>query len=163
MLTHILIFVLNLSLVALIAASGSRFRPDAWYEGLRKPVGLPPKWVFPVVWSILYLMMAIASTLIWIQPDGSVRSVALFLYFGQLLANAAWSWLFFGRRQMGLALIDLITLLILVSMTSIAFFRMDTLAGMLLFPYLVWLMVALYLNAMVWWLNPKRSKGKVTR
>lgn len=145
--------LLSLILVTAVAASGARFRPDAWYEALRKPPGLPPKWIFPVVWTLLYVMMAIAAALIWVQPESPVRSIGLIFYAIQLVANAAWSWLFFGRRRMDLALVDLALLIALVSLTTSYFLKLSTLAGGLLLPYLIWLLIALYLNSSVWWLN----------
>lgn len=153
------IYALSLIMVALVAASGARFRPDDWYLALNKPPGLPPNWVFPLVWSILYVLMAIAATWIWLAPDSSARTTALWLYATQLLANAAWSWLFFGRHRIGLALLDLVALLLLTALTARAFMQLDFVAGILLWPYLLWLLVALYLNSTVWWLNRRPQTG----
>ncbi len=154
-----IVYALSLIVVALVAASGARFRPDAWYAALEKPPGLPPNWVFPLVWSILYVLMAIAAAWIWQAPDSPDRSIALWLYAAQLLANAIWSWLFFGRHRIGLALIDLMILLVLATLTTWAFKRVEFAAAVLLWPYLLWLLVALYLNSAVLWLNPRTPKG----
>lgn len=153
------VYVLSIMLVALVAASGARFRPDAWYTALEKPPGLPPNWVFPLVWSILYVLMAIAASWIWLAPESPARTVALWLYGAQLVANGAWSWLFFGRHRIGQALLDLLTLLTLTALTTWAFMRVDFTAGILLWPYLAWLLVALYLNSAVWWLNRRTQTG----
>lgn len=135
------------------AATGALFRPDTWYASLRKPPGLPPPWVFPAVWSMLYLLMAISAALVYVSPGGTVHDLALGAYGLQLAANAAWSWLFFGRHRPLAALLDLIALVLLVALTFALFAQIDALAASLLLPYLIWLCVALYLNAAVWWLN----------
>jgi len=146
-------FIASVLITFMAALTGGRFRPDAWYAGLAKPPGLPPQWVFPVVWMALYLMMAIAAALIFITEDSPARTAGLVLYAAQLGANAAWSWLFFGRRAMLGALFDLLLLIVLVALTTLVFFPLNFWAGLLLAPYLLWLFIALYLNAAVWYLN----------
>jgi len=89
----------SLALTLAVATAGSLFRPDDWYERLRKPAGTPPPWVFPVVWTILYILMALAAALVFISPAAPLRTAALVLYGVQLIANAKWSWLFFPTSQ----------------------------------------------------------------
>lgn len=149
----ILTYVISLALSFATAFTGARFRPGLWYQSLRKPPGLPPPWVFPVVWTLLYILMALAAAMIWLSPAAPIRSAALLLYALQLVANAAWSWIFFGRRRMLMAWLDLSLLFALVLIDTILFFQIDHLAGILLLPYLLWLCVAFYLNGTVWWLN----------
>lgn len=153
MISTIAAYAVSFGLVLLVALSGMRFRPDAWYTALRKPPGLPPNWVFPVAWTLLYLMMAWAAALVWLQPASTTWLWAMGLYGAQLLANAAWSWLFFGRHRAGLALWDLTALLLLACLTTWQFAQLDLWAAGLMMPYLAWLGLALYLNATVWWLN----------
>jgi tryptophan-rich sensory protein len=150
-------FIVSILITLMAAVTGGRFRPDAWYAGLAKPPGLPPPWVFPVVWTALYVMMAIAAALIFITVDSPARTASLVLYVAQLGANAAWSWLFFGRRAVLGALLDLLLLIVLVALTTWVFFPLNFWAGLLLVPYLVWLFIALYLNAAVWYLNRAAS------
>lgn len=146
-------FIVSTLITFMAAVTGGRFRPDAWYAGLAKPPGLPPPWVFPVVWTALYFMMAVAAALIYGAADSPARTGGLVLYAAQLGANAAWSWLFFGRRAVFGALLDLLLLIVLVALTTVVFFPLSFWAGLLLVPYLVWLFIALYLNAAVWVLN----------
>ncbi len=146
MMTSTIVYFVSLILVLLTAWTGMRFRPGDWYQGLSKPPGLPPNWVFPLVWTILYLLMAIAAARVWLTPDHAIRTQALMLYAAQLVANAAWSWLFFGLRRMTLAALDSVVLLTLVVATTLWFARVDALAGYLLWPYVLWLVLALYLN-----------------
>lgn len=147
------ILICSLLLAFAAAATGALFRPDAWYARLRKPIGLPPRWVFPVVWSLLYTLMAVAAARIFSASDSPERSLALALYGAQLLVNAAWSWLFFGCHRPLAALFDLGLLLLLISLSAMVFARVDTIAATLFIPYWLWLCTALYLNAAIWRLN----------
>lgn len=114
----------------------------------------PPGWVFPVVWTILYLLMGWASFLIW-KSDApqAAKKRTLGLYGVQLVVNFAWPLLFFRAGLYGFALIWLVILLVLVAETMLAFGRIDRRAAWLLAPYLLWLLFAAYLNAGVWLLN----------
>ncbi len=145
--------LISLGLVGLAAGTGMKFRPGSWYRNLRKPAWTPPDIAFPIAWSLLYLLMAIAAWRVYLADDSLWRSLGLLAYGAQLLANAAWSWLFFGRRQMVLALADIVLLLLLVVVTLWLFAHASALAGWLLVPYVVWIGVALALNASVWRLN----------
>jgi len=140
-----------LALVALAASFGAIFQPGAWYGHLRKPPGTPPDVVFGPVWTLLYLAIAVAAWRVWRARPGP--SPALALWGGQLVLNAAWSWLFFGLQRPGVALLDLAVLLPLVALTAVAFRAVDRVAGLLLLPYLLWVAYAGYLNAGIWWLN----------
>lgn len=140
-----------LGLVAGAAFFGATFQPGAWYEGLRKPPGNPPNWVFGPVWTVLYVAIAVAAFRVWrVQPG---PSVALGLWAVQLALNALWSWLFFGLERAGLALIDIVGLLALLAATTVAFFGVDRTAGWLFLPYVTWVAYATYLNAGLWLLN----------
>ncbi len=139
--------------VALVAATawfGARFEPGAWYAALAKPPLTPPNWVFGPVWGLLYLSIAIAAWLVWRRPAG--RSVALALWAVQLVLNAVWSALFFGLQRPGLALFEIAILLVAITATTTAFWRVRPLAGGLLLPYLAWVAFAAYLNAGIWYL-----------
>jgi tryptophan-rich sensory protein len=139
------------ALVALAALFGSTFQPGEWYAGLRKPPLTPPNWIFGPVWSFLYLCIALAAWLVWRAPRDTTTPLAL--WASQLLLNALWSLLFFGLHRPGLALLELAVLLTLVVATTAAFFRVRSLAGALLVPYVAWVGFAFYLNAGVWYLN----------
>ena len=121
---------------------------------LAQPPLSPPGWVFPVVWTILYLLMGWASFLIR-KSDApqAAKKRTLGLYGVQLVVNFAWPLLFFRAGLYGFALIWLVILLVLVAETMLAFGRIDRRAAWLLAPYLLWLLFAAYLNAGVWLLN----------
>jgi translocator protein len=144
-----LIVFFGLTLVTALIASG--FLPDAWYAALQKPWFNPPNWVFPPAWSVLYVLMAVAAWRVWTR-DG--LSAALVLWGVQLVFNAAWMWLFFGLHRPGLALADIVTLLILIVATAWAFWRRDRWAGGLMLPYIAWVAFATVLNHALWQLNP---------
>lgn len=117
------------------------------FDTLEKPPLSPPAWVFPVVWTVLYTLMGIASYLVAtanaprIDKDGALSVYAL-----QLAFNFLWPILFFNLEMYRVALIWLIVLLILVIITAVRFYRVDETAGWLLVPYIVWLFIATYLN-----------------
>ena len=143
-----------LALVMLVASSGAVFRPGAWYETLAKPGWTPPDWLFPVAWTVLYLMIAVAGWLAWRQAGLAAAGLAFSLYFLQLALNAAWSWLFFGLHRMDLALVDVLALWLAIAGTIVAFHAVRPLAAWLLVPYLVWVTYAAALNFTVWRMNP---------
>ncbi len=136
------------------AAVGARFRPGPWYAALRKPAWNPPDWIFAPVWTLLYLLMAIAAWLVWRQAGVAPR---LGLFLLQLALNAAWAWLFFGLQRPGLALAELAVLWLAVAATAVAFWSVLPLAGWLLVPYLAWVTFAGALNASLWRRNAPRG------
>ena len=127
--------------------------PGEWYAGLAKPSWNPPSWVFGPVWSVLYTLMAVAAWLVWCRGGWRAQGRPLGLYLVQLVLNAAWSPLFFGFHRPGLALIDIILMFIAIAATMLAFFRVRTVAGLLLVPYLIWVGFASILNFTLWWMN----------
>jgi tryptophan-rich sensory protein len=130
---------------------GSRFMPGDWYAALAKPSFNPPNSVFAPVWSVLYLLMAIAAWRAWRKAGLDLASG---LWLAQLGLNAAWSWLFFGRHLLAVALVDIVLLLALIAATTAAFFRRDRAAGWMMVPYVAWVSFATVLNAALWQLNP---------
>lgn len=137
--------------VLLMAFTGAIFKPGAWYETLQKPFWTPPDWVFPVVWSILYIFIGIAGWLVW-QVAG--WSLAIAVWGLQLLLNGAWSWLFFGLRRMDLAFADVTMLWLCIAAFIILAWPISTTAAFLFMPYLVWVSIAAALNLTVWRMNP---------
>lgn len=149
-----------LVLVALAAATGARFKPGSWYQRLDKPAWNPPPWLFAPVWTLLYIAMALAAWFAWRAGQGPLLAAGLALWLAQLGANAAWSWLFFGRHRPDLALADIAILLTLLAATTVAFFRMSVVAGWLLVPYCAWAAFAGCLNASLWLRNrPRAASG----
>jgi tryptophan-rich sensory protein len=123
-----------------------------WYPTLAKPSFNPPNGVFGPVWTTLYLLMAYSMWLVWDAP-GHLRKVAQLTFGGMLVANALWSLLFFGLHRPGLALVDLVLYLILLTLWYRQLRALDRLAARLQLPHLAWLLFAGALNASIWWLN----------
>jgi tryptophan-rich sensory protein len=124
-----------------------------FYGMLDRPPWAPPGWLFPVVWPVLYLLMATAAWLVS-RAGGAGHREALALFVAQLVANALWTWLFFAFRRGGWAMAEVLLLLGLVAATLAAFWRVRPLAGMLLVPYLAWVAFATALTWSVWRRNP---------
>jgi tryptophan-rich sensory protein len=123
-----------------------------WYPHLIKPYGTPPDIVFPIVWSILYISMAIALTLLWISETTGKRGAFLF-FTVQLFFNFIWSWVFFYLQQPGYALIDIVLLWLSVLLTISFFWHHTRVGSCLLIPYLFWVTYAFYLNLFIWIYN----------
>ena len=125
-----------------------------WFPTLIKPWFNPPSWVFGPVWTLLYLMMGIAASLVWQKgwSSGAVK-VALVLFAIQLVLNGLWSVLFFGIRSPGLAFAEILLLWVSIGGTIVLFWRVSPAAGMLLLPYQAWVTFAAVLNASIWILN----------
>jgi translocator protein len=137
--------------VAAISGAVTRASVDTWYPTLAKPAFTPPDWVFAPVWTALYATMALAAWLVW-RRVGS-QGGAMYLFFAQLALNLLWSILFFGLQLVGLALIDIVVLVVLIALTTVAFWRIDRRAGLLLVPYLLWVVYATALNGAIWRMN----------
>lgn len=124
------------------------------YGMLVKPPLSPPGWVFPVVWTVLYLLMGYASFLVLTFDASSADVRRAWLFYGlQLLANFIWPLLFFGGELYLTSLLWLIVLWILIFLTIWAFSKVDERAGDLLIPYILWVTFAAYLNLGVYLLN----------
>ena len=125
----------------------------SFYNQLVQPNWAPPPEVFGPVWTVLYVLMAIAAWLIWRSGGFRANRYALTLFMLQLAFNALWSWLFFAWQLGAFALADVLVLWILIVLTLIAFWRVRPLAGALLIPYLLWVSFATALNYSLWQLN----------
>lgn len=152
-----LLFLIFLAGCGAAATTGAIFEPGDWYEGLEKPSWTPPKWLFPVAWTTLYLFMSFAATRVALL-DGNAYAMAL--YATQLALNTLWTPVFFGKRDMKGGMIVIGFLWLAVAATMIAFFRLDWLAGALFVPYLAWVTVASALNWSVWQRNPATPAGQ---
>ena len=145
-----------LAITSIAAAIGALASVEAasFYGELARPSWAPPASWFGPVWSVLYVLMALAAWLVWRVPLGARTRTPLVLYVVQLAANAFWSWLFFGWRLGGLAFTDIVILCALILATLLSFWRVKRLAGALLLPYLCWVIFAAALNWSVWQSNP---------
>lgn len=124
-----------------------------WYAALAKPSWNPPNWVFGPVWTALYCVMALAAWLVW-RSEGWDSRFSLFLFGVQLCLNVAWSGLFFGLRDPGLAVAEIVLLWLAILATIVVFWRTSATAAVLLMPYLAWVSFATILNATIWRMNP---------
>lgn len=124
------------------------------FELLRKPPLSPPGWLFPIVWTILFVLMGIASYLVYTSTAArNEKKHALQIYALQLFFNFFWSILFFNLKVYSFSFVWLVALLILILCTTFAFWRISKPAGYLLIPYIIWVTFAGYLNLSIAFLN----------
>ena len=116
---------------------------EPWYSEIIQPSFNPPSWVFPPVWSTLYVMMSIAIWRVW---TAFFNSRILKLYFFHLFFNCIWSIIFFGFHQIGLALINIIVILFFIIILMKEYLKIDKLSFYLMIPYFLWSSFALVLN-----------------
>ena len=126
-----------------------------WYAGLTKPAFNPPNEVFPVVWTALYILMAVAAWLVWraAAEPATARRNALIAYAVQLPLNVAWSFAFFGAQSPLAGMAVIVPLVLAIVWTIVAFGRVSRLAAWLLVPYLAWVSFATILNLAILVLN----------
>ncbi len=142
-----LLLCLSASTTAVFVSTGG------WFAELCKPSWNPPSWVFGPIWTLLYIMMAIAAWLVWRQGGWKLQRLALGVFLLQWLLNALWTPLFFGMHQLGLAFGEIILLWVVLALTAILFWQVKKSAGWLLLPYLAWVSFAMALNFSIWRLN----------
>ena len=124
-----------------------------WYRTLNKPPFNPPDWIFAPVWSVLFLMIAMAGWMAWRRAHGHQRRAVVASFGVQLGLNCLWSILFFGLQWIGAALIDVILLWVSILWAIYVFWPIDRRAALLLVPYACWVAFAIALNAAIWMLN----------
>ena len=124
------------------------------FQAMPKPPLTPPGWIFPAVWTALYLLMGFASYLVWMSDASAIRKErALTAYALSLAANFIWPLIFFGMELYLLAFIWLILLWLLSAAATVLFHYISERAGKLMLPYMLWLSFAAYLNIGVWILS----------
>lgn len=128
---------------------------DPWFDALSKPPIYPPAAVFPVAWSILYAMMGFALALVGSAWGARGRGLAIAVFVVQFLVNLAWSPVFFGMHRISGGLIVIAIMDMLVLATIVLFWRVRKSAGLLLLPYLGWILFASVLNYEFLRLNPQ--------
>ncbi len=121
------------------------------YLSLNKPSFFLPLIFFPVVRTILYILMSIAFYIIWMQKEkGMVPLGVLFIYLAQLLFSFIWPFIFFSLNLYGLAFLELTVLILIVAITIIRFFKLNKISGVLMIPYIFWLFYEAFLNFYIW-------------
>ena len=133
-------------LAALITGAGSDF-----YETIKRPALSPPSWLFPVVWTVLYILMGVSSYLIW--ERGERGRSALTVYGAQLALNFVWSLVFFNAKAFLAAGIIIVVLWVLIAVMLGMFYRVRRSAAYLQIPYFLWVTFATYLTWSIFYLN----------
>lgn len=153
----VLPLIVSIGIPLILGGSITLFIPNTQhiYNQLIKPVFAPPPIVFPIAWTILYVLMGIAAYKVYaLKYEGIDSSSAIFVYGIQLLLNFLWSFIFFGFRLYGLAFLELIVLFLFVILTIARFYKKaGAKVAALLIPYLIWLLYAGVLNFFIWMLN----------
>ncbi|QQG42462.1 MAG: tryptophan-rich sensory protein [Candidatus Giovannonibacteria bacterium] len=156
--------VIAIGVSELAGVVGSFFTISAipnWYSTLVKPALNPPAWVFGPVWTTLYALMGISLFLVWKQHSNILENVRMLrmwkagiaAFFVQLSLNAVWSIIFFGLRNPGWALVDIVFLWLAIVWTMVVFYKISRPAAYLLVPYILWVSFAMYLNYSIYVLN----------
>jgi len=140
---------------AAVAGAIASIRAADFYQQLAQPTWAPPAAVFGPVWSVLYVLMALAAWLVVRTLGWPSARPAIVLYVAQLALNALWPWIFFQWRLGGVALAEILALWTLLLLTVLAFWRARRLAGLLMLPYLAWVSFAAALTWAVWQRNPQ--------
>ena len=123
---------------------------EPWYSQIILPAFNPPSWVFAPVWTILYILMSIAA---WSAWQKTLDKKLLKIYFIHLFFNAIWSIIFFGFHRIGLALIDLVIILIFITILMKNYLRVNLMSFYLIVPYFLWSAYAFILNTSIFLLN----------
>ncbi len=152
--------ILSLIIVLLLcfgtAGLGSFFTSQSvstWYPTLQKPPWTPPSWLFAPVWTLLYILMGISGWLLWKERSEPLVQLLLLLFVVQLILNAGWSGIFFGMRQPGWAIADILLLWVAIGWYILQGREISVAASLLFVPYWIWVTFAAALNISVWWLN----------
>ncbi len=131
---------------------------NGWYAALTKPDFTPPGWAFPVVWSLLYVMIGVALALVLSARGARLRGLGIALFVAQLAGNLAWTPLFFGAHHVGAAFLLIVAILGLSILTTIVFAQVRRVAAWLMVPYMAWLCLAGALNWEIGRLNPDAER-----
>ena len=145
---------LAVTFAAAAAGAFASAQAGTFYLQLERPAWAPPGWLFAPVWTVLYVLMAVAAWLVWRGHGMRGARRALGVYIVQLAANALWTWIFFVWKQGALAFAEIVLLWALIAFTIVEFWRLRAAAALLLLPYLGWVSFAAALTLVTWRLNP---------
>ncbi|KPH59527.1 MULTISPECIES: TspO/MBR family protein [Novosphingobium] len=142
-----LVLVPLVVLLGFISGKVSQSGPgNAWFDALAKPATYPPPIAFPIVWTLLYVLMGVALAMVCSARGARGRGLAVAAFVLQFALNLAWSPVFFGAHQMTIGLAVIAAMDFAVLLTIALFWRIRPVAALLLVPYLVWICFATYLN-----------------
>jgi benzodiazapine receptor len=127
---------------------------NPWFDQLAKPSFMPPGWLFGVAWTILYILLGLALAMVLALPSSERRRSGLQLFFLQLVLNFAWSPIFFAAHDITLAKWTIFLMAAIAAASARQFLLLKRPAGLLMIPYLAWLVFAATLNATIEQLNP---------
>ena len=144
-------FVIVTFCASAIGGFSTRISKEPWYSSINKPTFNPPDWVFAPVWTMLYIFMALAIWLIWMNPNKTKK--IFYVYFIHLFINATWSIIFFGFHKIFLALINIILIIFFIIWLIKLDLPINKLSVYLMFPYLAWCCYAFVLNLSLYLLN----------
>ncbi len=136
---------------------------NRWFAALAKPDFMPPAWVFPVAWSILYLLLGLAIAMILHARGAKLRAPAILLFVVQLLANYYWTPLFFRSHMVTEAFWLILFMIAVSALTAVLFARIRLAAAVLMLPYIGWLIFAAMLTYSIDQLNPDASGLEVPK
>jgi len=149
-----MLFAVFFAACCVAGSTGMMFSPGNWYRQLSKPHWTPPDWLFPVAWSVLYVLIALSATRVAPLPGAQL---AIAFWALQMCFNTLWSPVFFGLHRIGAAMIVIAGLWLSVLATTVLFLRADAWAGVMFVPYLLWSSYAGALNLAIW----LRNRGAV--
>jgi benzodiazapine receptor len=134
---------------------GALTRPNLeWYDGLVKPGFVPSNGFFPIVWTVLYVMMAMSAWLVWRSPGKAADKKLAMIWFGiQLAIGVLWSFAFFTMHAPDYAFGVMMALLLSIVITIVLFDRLSRPASLLLLPYVLWVCFSVGINFTIWVLN----------
>jgi len=136
-------FLIFLLACGAAATTGIIFKPGQWYDDLSKPAFTPPNWLFPVAWTLIYLLLAWIGQRLALIPGSQVL---LALWAAQIALNTLWTPVFFGAHRILAGMIIITLLWLVVAVMVLLAMRLDVISALLLLPYLAWLSVAAALN-----------------
>jgi translocator protein len=153
--TYVVPIIAAFGCLAALVIGGGLTRPNLdWYATLQKPGFTPPNGAFPIAWTILYALSAVAAWFAWLTPGKEQdHRLAIIWFFIQLIVGVLWSFAFFGLHSPALGLGVIMAFLIAIVITIVVFDRTSRLAALLMMPLLLWVCFAAGLNFAIWFLN----------
>lgn len=152
-----LVLVPLVLLLGIISGVASGSSGGEWFAALAKPAAMPPGWAFSLAWTLLYILIGFALSIIVAARRAPGRTLAIGLFVAQFVCNLAWSPVFFRAHQPAIAFALILLMIVLTIACLLAFARVRRTAALLMLPYLAWLCFAAYLNHEIDVLNPSAS------